>query len=679
LRASVTTDDLRWTRSGGDRVAATARLTATGEGFALGDLTLRELVLAATGPVSVDRSGVRMAVGGSALGRGGWTGLGPPARDDVRELARIKRAARSFRFAAPAVQLALGPESSARLIQPLVVRPDTGGELRLVMQGPGTARFAISGGGLPNADASLRNIRVADGRASADLALKAALSFGFLENSQIDVAGRAALANGVLTYTAARCAPIRAERLNFGQQDVRGLAGRLCPAGQPLFTAAGGNWRVTGRLEGVAADDPFLLARVSGGAGPVAFSSTGGRLAADLTIQAARVSDLTPEPRYNPLAMTGRAVLARDVWTADLDFATPAGAHVATARLRHEALTGKGGVDIDTGRLVFAEGGLQPAQLSPLAAAIGSPATGEASFSGGFAWLPEAGFSVGTLKIGRLDFTSPAGPVHGLTGQVALTSLAPLVAAPGQQLRAERLDALVPILDPKVALEIRDETLRLSGGEATVEGGLVLLESLEVPMTPDAAMKGVLRLDGVQLKNLVEASPFGAWMDLDAKVSGRIPFETAAGKVRITSGNLEAIAPGRLTIRRELFTGAAADVKTDVGGVRPAVDQNQTFTDMAYQAMEDLAFTELGATLNSLPNGRMGVLFHIKGRHDPPQKQQIKLTVMDLIRKRFLGKPLPLPSGTQVNLTLDTTLNLDDLLADYAAFRQTRGSAQVQP
>jgi hypothetical protein len=52
---------------------------------------------------------------------------------------------------------------------------------------------------------------------------------------------------------------------------------------------------------------------------------------------------------------------------------------------------------------------------------------------------------------------------------------------------------------------------------------------------------------------------------------------------------------------------------------------------------------------------------------------------MDLISKKFLNRKLPLPSGTGVNLTLDTTLNLDDLLADYAEFRKLHGSAKVQP
>jgi hypothetical protein len=52
---------------------------------------------------------------------------------------------------------------------------------------------------------------------------------------------------------------------------------------------------------------------------------------------------------------------------------------------------------------------------------------------------------------------------------------------------------------------------------------------------------------------------------------------------------------------------------------------------------------------------------------------------MDLIQKRFLGRTLPLPSGTGVNLTLDTSLNLDDLLSDYADYRRLHGSGPVQP
>ena len=103
------------------------------------------------------------------------------------------------------------------------------------------------------------------------------------------------------------------------------------------------------------------------------------------------------------------------------------------------------------------------------------------------------------------------------------------------------------------------------------------------------------------------------------------------------------------------------------------------FSEFAYQAMEHLAFDQLDAEVNSLDNGRLGVLLHIKGEHTPPQKQEIRLTIMELIRRDFMNKALPLPSGTKVDLTLDTSLNMDQLLKDFADYQALRGSQAVQP
>ena len=110
-----------------------------------------------------------------------------------------------------------------------------------------------------------------------------------------------------------------------------------------------------------------------------------------------------------------------------------------------------------------------------------------------------------------------------------------------------------------------------------------------------------------------------------------------------------------------------------------APEATNVITEFAYQAMEHLAFTTLDAQVDSLPNGRLGVLMHLKGEHTPPQKQEIRLTIMELIRRDFLNKKLPLPSGTKVDLTLDTSLNLDQLLADFAEYQALRGSQAVQP
>jgi hypothetical protein len=96
----------------------------------------------------------------------------------------------------------------------------------------------------------------------------------------------------------------------------------------------------------------------------------------------------------------------------------------------------------------------------------------------------------------------------------------------------------------------------------------------------------------------------------------------------------------------------------------------------AYQALENLAFTQLDAGVNSLPQGRLGVLFHINGRHDPPTRTRARISIFDLIRGRAFEKELPLPSGTPIELTLDTSLNFDELMAAYS---NAGRSSPVQP
>jgi hypothetical protein len=238
------------------------------------------------------------------------------------------------------------------------------------------------------------------------------------------------------------------------------------------------------------------------------------------------------------------------------------------------------------------------------------------------------------------------------------------------------LQSAVLLTGLRARFELVDNLLKVEGGEATVGGGRVRAETLEIPLTPGAPTRGVLYVEGVQLHDVVEASPFGDKVDLDAKVSGRVPFEIVGEKVRISGGELKADQPGRISIDRAALTGVQADSATPL----PAeANPNDTFTDFAYQAMENLAFDTLEVSVNSGEDGRLNSIFRIVGRHDPPQKQRIRLTLMDLIQKRFLGRKLPLPSGTGVNLTLDTSLNLDDLIADWGEYQRTKNSAPVQP
>jgi hypothetical protein len=672
--------DLRWSRRGGDTVSATSQLKATLQNLVAGDLHIPQATALFAGPVAVGAHKTSVALKGAVSGRGGWAGLGAPLAADAKEIAAAKRAAQAFRFDASAVSLAVSNGAAhLALLRPVRVRSDSGAEAVLTDRGRGAWRLGVAGGGLPKVDADVSRIVLIDGGVTARGRVKAAGSFAPVEDGVIEAAGTLQATNGRVTFSASGCVPLTARKLELGANDIEALSARLCPTGAPMFGLAGGAWNLRGRAEGVAMTAPFAEVRAEAGAGHVDASGAGAKLKVHAALSSAQVIDTAPATRFNPVVLSGPVDLAGEVLTADLGFRTPAGQALGHVAITHNTRLGRGGARIDTGLLAFAEGGLQPVSLSPLAGVVGSPVSGSASFGGTFDWTSAGVTSSGVVTVSHLDFTSPAGKVTGLSGKVAFSSLSPLIAAPGQELRAESIAAFAALTGVSVAFEVQEKALLVSGGEATVGGGKVRVESLSVPLVAGAPIQGALLFEGVQLHDLVEASPFGDKVDLDAKVSGRIPFESQEGKIRILGGDLHAIQPGRLSIDRSALDAVAAGGSADLPtGTTTAVEANDTFTDFAYQAMENLAFTTLDAGVTTHDDGRLGVLFHIIGKHDPPQHQEIKLSIFDLIGRKFLGRKLPLPSNTGVDLTLDTTLNLDDLLADYADYQRLRSSAPVQ-
>ncbi|HWF64154.1 MAG TPA: hypothetical protein VN685_06045, partial [Rhizomicrobium sp.] len=63
---------------------------------------------------------------------------------------------------------------------------------------------------------------------------------------------------------------------------------------------------------------------------------------------------------------------------------------------------------------------------------------------------------------------------------------------------------------------------------------------------------------------------------------------------------------------------------------------------------------------------RLQIVFHIKGKSDPPHPQTADVAIADILNGTALYKPIPLPSGTPIDLTFDTSLNFDELLKSYA-------------
>ena len=656
--------------------AGPALLTA--DRFRAGDLSLGAVAARADVDAVLD-GGLRLGLAGSlTAGQGAWPLLGTPAAGDVPELAVMKRALGAFSLAVPAFALAVDRGATTlSLDAPASVRPRAGGTITLTPGGgtvmvaaPGVApggAFALTtrGGGLPEAEVAVGAWRLTSGGFQADLTGRAALDFGLARGVTLDAAGRLGTGPAGLTFTASRCTPLTVERLELGENGVTDVAGALCATGGPLVVVADGGWRVDGRLTDLSAQAPFLAVRVEDAAGPLAVRGSPAGLSLTAGIATARVIDATDPSRFLPLSATGQARLTDETWSGVFDL-DDQGAPVGRLTLAHDGRTGVGGVDVVSADLVFAEGGRQPSDLTPLGAdLVRSPVSGRARFDGRLDWAPGTGTSGGVVTLDDLDFASPAGPVEGVSGRIVLTSLAPLETAPGQVLTAGRLASLSDATDLRLSFALDKAALEVGGGELTVAGGRLTLEPLSVPLAPDLPWSGTVGVEGLQIGAFLAPGGLGDAVSVDAVVSGWVPFTVAADRsVRVVGGGLYSIQPGRLSIRREALSGLDAE---GGGEIPPG-----TVQDLAYQAMEHLAFEELTAAVDSLDAGRLGVRFHILGRHDPPERQELRLTWLEVIRRDFLNRTLPLPSDTGIDLTLDVTLNLDQLLGDLLRVNRAR-------
>jgi hypothetical protein len=202
------------------------------------------------------------------------------------------------------------------------------------------------------------------------------------------------------------------------------------------------------------------------------------------------------------------------------------------------------------------------------------------------------------------------------------------------------------------------EALRLDAAAAGAAQGRAVLDPMTYSFAPGATSRGTLRLQNINLQPLVEAAGLTDRMTVVARIDGTIPFTIGPDGVRFADGRVAANAPGRLSIKREALT---TSVGTDAGAQAPP----NAVQDFAYQALENLAFERLEGVVNSQPMGRLGVLLHLVGQNDPPQAAEARVGVLELLRGRAFDKPLPLPKGTPIDLTLDTSVNLDELLDSY--------------
>ncbi|MFY8208642.1 MAG: intermembrane phospholipid transport protein YdbH family protein, partial [Caulobacter sp.] len=524
----------------GARLDGPLKIETSADRLAMGALALASARLAASGRIGQDAQGLTLSLQGAASGASGISG--PDAERFAALIpnpaygAPLSRALGAFELAAPGLGLEIADgrtrvtlSREARLSAPngaLLTAAAPGG--LLLDAGPSGARgglwAALSGSGLPTVRLTASDWRAAGGVVTSPLTL-AAEGFDLppIQGVAGRIDGQARLAGGRFTLVTRQCAPVTARAYALGESPVTAIKALVCPTAAPLLAAGPGGWSAGLRFtdgEGALASAQARLQTIQGEA---SLGGTRGFERAQVRVDSAAVADAAPERRFNPILAKGRLGLSSGLWTGDFQATTPVGAPLGAIRLRHVVATGRGQADIDASKLAFAPGGLQPGELSPMAA-FAREAKGPASFTGVFAWDQAGATSRGRLVADRIDFTSPIGFVATLDGAIDFTSLAPLASAPDQTMRVVKIDSLVPLTGVESVFQLGAEMLHVSKATFEAAKGRVSIEPIDVPLGADKTIKGAIVIQHLDLGELIAASSLADRIKIAAVVDGRLPF-----------------------------------------------------------------------------------------------------------------------------------------------------------
>lgn len=362
---------------------------------------------------------------------------------------------------------------------------------------------------------------------------------------------------------------------------------------------------VTGRLSGgrVVVNDVLVLAGMKG-----TFEGRldGDGLTAESHLQTMRISQAGAKKQVAPVLASGAASFADDAARFSFALATPDGVSLGTGEGAHDLKTGKGSAKFDTGRLVFAPDGLQPAKLiSPLYGLV-RDMTGEGSATAGVQWgaKPDDFQSTAEIILDHATFVGPSLAVSktaGLSGTLKFSSLAPLTTDGLQTVGIDLVDLdALKLENGEIVFEMPgDETLRLHRGEFPWFGGKIGVYDATTSISGKKAT-APLRATNVDLAQLLDYLNVES-LSGEGVVEGVLPLVFEDGKARIENGELSAVGPGVIRYKGEATSAAAAS--------------NQG-TRIAFDLLRELHFDKLTAKINGPLDGDIDFQIRLEGNNN---------------------------------------------------------------
>jgi hypothetical protein len=524
----------------------------------------------------------------------------------------------------------------------------------------GAFKLRAAGGGVPSVRLAVQSYALSVGHdglpaVSARLRVDAHLSTGPLRGLAVAADGRVQAEGGSYRVFIEDCADLSLDRLALSKFDFAGVKTQLCGAQTPWFVGDERRWAVHSLWRSFSASVPLWNTAAANGTGRLDLSgNTRGISGGKLKITSLQIADRSAAPRFAPLSAQGTFALEDRTCAGALELVLArSGQSLGRIRARHSLSAGSGEARIEMSGLEFVPGGLQPSMLSSVLQPL-ARAHGRTGFEGTFSWTAGKLSSRGLLRLENFGFSSAAGDVTQANADVELTSLVPLQSAPNQRVSVGEIGTLLPLTELSGHFELLPTAVNIEDTRMNFAGGTITLDPATLPFDPKVKVSATVRLQDIDLNKLVAASSLADRLKLDVHVSGAIPFSNSAAGLQVTHGSVSSTGPGRIEISRRIWSDDAENA-------------GNAIRDFAYQALEHLGVDELNGTINSLPDGRLGLILHIRGRHDPPVAAPTRIGILEFLRGHAFDRPVPLPKGTPIDLTLDSSLNFEGLLDTWRA------------
>jgi hypothetical protein len=303
-----------------------------------------------------------------------------------------------------------------------------------------------------------------------------------------------------------------------------------------------------------------------------------------------QLTDAATPARFHPLASDDATLrLADNIVVATAGLKTPAaGVTVARVEIRHDLGAGRGTASVSVPGIRFAEGGLQPSDLTALTFGVIADVGGTVEGSGRIDWTPEGVTSTGRFGTRAVDLAAAFGPVRGLATEIQFTDLLNLQSAPGQIATVAEINPGVPVTDGAIRYRLLDsQRVAVEGARWPFAGGELVLEPTILDFSEHRARRMTFQVVGADAALFLKQMDFDN-LDATGTFDGTLPmiFDEQGG--RIEGGSLRARAGGSLAYVGEIS-------QHDVG----------FWGNMAFQALKALDYKSLTIDMNGPLAGDM--------------------------------------------------------------------------